>query len=211
MIGAMQTVSVIGQVATRSGWVDYVSLVVGILVGIGTVTVAAAAYYTTRKSRQWQRELSQPFPVVTDLTVRRIIDAEAADGEVIKDGYSSSAYVYNAGEAPLLIRYARLFYLYLPDGGEAALVSSRHFKADPLLIRGGAGSKITFCTEKDPTRFPSEWPTSVSLSFEYYSGRTIGLYLRTWDLLEGRDDSSPTERMADMNRLTLKKSLKRTR
>ncbi len=200
--GVVQTVSVVGQVATRSGVLDYVSLGVGFLVGIGTVAVAIFAFRATRSFQHWQREHSEPFPVVTDLAVTRVLNTKPPDGDLIEDGYSSAAYVFNGGEAPLVIRIAKLVYHYGPDG-KAGFQTWKRFGTDPLLIRGGEGSKICFHAEKKATWKLPEWPESVSLLLLYISGRDTEGYFRTWKLLgEVGSGSSPNTRRADIDRLT---------
>lgn len=208
-MGSIQTVSVIGQVTSATAWLDYASLIVGVFVGAGTLLVALIALRGNRRAdhasnefHEWQKAQNEPFPVVTGLAVSRIRNTKLASGHLIKDGYSVTASVHNAGRAPLLIQIAKCNFNFGESGKQGYSAYTR-YDLDPLHVDGGKIEKIVLSSERWPNWEHPEWPRSISLLLKYVSGREVDGYFETWNLLEmGGPDAPKDTRLADLDRLS---------
>jgi len=208
-MGSIQTVSVIGQVTSATARLDYASLIVGVFVGVGTLLVALIALRGNRRANhalnefhEWQRAQNEPFPVVTGLAVRRIRNTKLASGPLIKDGYSVTVSVHNAGRAPLLIQIAKCNFNFGESGKQGYSAYTR-YDLDPLHVDGGKIEKIVLSSERWANWEHPEWPYSISLLLKYVSGRKVDGYFETWNLLEmGGPDAPKGIRLADLDRLS---------
>jgi len=215
-MGPIQAVAVVEEAAASSGWLDFASLAVGVLVGVGSLLIACLAFTANRRAAQvssefhdWQKHQREPFPVVTGLAVRRVQntvvrstrDARFGDAK-IADGYSVSVSIHNAGVAPLVIQIAKLNFNFGPDG-KAGYSAYQRFDMDPLHIAGGHVEQIRFRRERPGDWDHPQWPDSVTLLLVYFLGRGKEGFNKTWNLLETMGPGAPKDtRLADLDRLS---------
>ena len=204
----IQAVAVVNKVAASTGWLDIIPLVVGFVVGAGSLAIAYFTLVANRRAthvsdefHDWQKTQREPFPVVTGLAVRRVQNTSIGEAR-IDDGYSASVSIYNAGVAPLVIQIAKLNYNFGQDGKDGYSGYER-FDMNPLHIPGGHVEQVRFLTERRKNWDHPQWPSSVTLLLVYFLGRDKEGFMRTWNLLETMGPGAPGDtRVADLDRLS---------